>query len=70
MSLHPIRFVLFQPSHEEPLVKIFRGNVVRIFTKGADEGQNKGNMAIYLSPERDISFLDDFVSYFKIDLPT
>jgi two-component system response regulator len=58
--------VLFQPSHDEPLVKIFRGNVVRIFK----DQQEKGEMAIYLTPERDINFLDDFVSYFKIDLKT
>lgn len=56
--------VLFQPAADEPLVKIFRGNVVRIFK---DRNQ-KGEMAIYLTPERDIDFLDDFVSYFKMNL--
>jgi len=53
--------VLFQPTSSEPLVKIFRGNVVRIYESDSD----KSSMGIYLTPEKDLNFIDNFVGYFK-----
>jgi len=56
--------VLYQPSNSKPMVKIFRGNVVRVY----QDRNKKGKIAVYLTPGRDVYFLDDFVSFFKINL--